>query len=832
MSTRNFVVLFFCYFYCISNVFSQNELNDADIKAGLIYNISEQVNWKKHASTDVFIIGVYGNDPLMLKAIKSIESQQIKGRRVIVNKFKSLMDIEDADVLYLNYSSNFETNRIYRLIKNTNTLFITDRNELKRQTMINFIHHDNGKISFEVNRKNINEENININPKLLLLGGTELDIRELYVKTEKELKEEQQKVNTISHQLKEKETELQKRNNDLKLLENEISKRNTAIRSLSTEITHHESTVAAREKTLREQETTIKKRDKSILRKNEQHNKLKTNLDRLYLEQQKQLELVKNKSSHISSLDSLILSKEYVINSQGKHINNQEDIIHAKTRVVYLLVILGALMFILILISIWAYRQKKNLSKVLKHKVNERTKELLLTNHNLESEILKRKKYELELIKSERNYREIFNSVSDAVFIFDLSGNIIDVNLSMLEMYRYEIPELSKFSFDKLSSNSQEFSGSKMKEYFNHAINNGQQSLEWQSISKNGKTFWIEIVLKKATIGDEDRVLCLVRNINERKTAQLELDRYRKNLENMVEQRTLELQNSKENLEVANHELEASNEEIHAANEELCDQREMLESNNKELSEQREELKATINKLKNTQHRLVESEKMASVGLIASGVAHEINNPLNFIQGGVMALKMYFEDKNDTENEDIDIVLSGIETGVRRAAKIVKSLNLFSRKTESFDEECDIHDIINNSLIMLENKIKGQIEILKKFSPDRIVLKGNTGKLHQVFLNLLTNAVQAIVDKGHIEISTQINNNNIFIAIKDSGHGINKDIINKITDPFFTTKEAGEGTGLGLAIVKNIVAEHNGEITITSENKKGAEINISLPLGI
>jgi signal transduction histidine kinase len=296
-------------------------------------------------------------------------------------------------------------------------------------------------------------------------------------------------------------------------------------------------------------------------------------------------------------------------------------------------------------------------------------------------------------------------------------------------------------------------------------------------------------------------------------------------LDEKVKERTNEIKGLNIELTTANAELSESNKEIAATNEELL-------AMNEELYTQREELEHTINKLRIAQENLVRSEKMASLGVLAAGVAHEINNPLNFIQGGVDGIENYVKDDLGDHYENVRPLIDAIHTGVSRAAGIVKSLSRFSRQTDSRTEKCDIHAIINNCLVILHNETVNRIEIQKVFTGSSFTFIGNEGKLHQAILNILSNAVQAIHEKGKITISTWIQDQKVFIGFQDTGHGIKKDNLSRVFDPFFTTKAQGEGTGLGLSISYQLLQEFQGSIEIKSESEQGTNVIITLPIVI
>jgi C4-dicarboxylate-specific signal transduction histidine kinase len=256
---------------------------------------------------------------------------------------------------------------------------------------------------------------------------------------------------------------------------------------------------------------------------------------------------------------------------------------------------------------------------------------------------------------------------------------------------------------------------------------------------------------------------------------------------------------------------------------------EELKSTNEELHAQRDNLENALTNLQNTQQQLVQAEKMASLGVLASGVAHEINNPLNYINGGLMGLKDYY--KNPKENEsNIDFCIDAISEGVEKASIIVSGLNFFSRNKDLISENIDMNRIIDTCLMMLNSEISKRIEIVKNYTKEKYNLTGNEVKLHQVIMNIILNSVQAIEKKGEIIISTEVLEDNYLIAITDTGCGIKEESLSKIFDPFFTTKEPGKGTGLGLSITYNIIKEHNGTIEINSTLNKGTIVKIKLPL--
>jgi PAS domain S-box-containing protein len=302
---------------------------------------------------------------------------------------------------------------------------------------------------------------------------------------------------------------------------------------------------------------------------------------------------------------------------------------------------------------------------------------------------------------------------------------------------------------------------------------------------------------------------------------------------------------------------------IKRAQEEIRIQSEELQEINSNLELQKTELEKTLQELRKTQAQLIQSEKMASLGVLTAGVAHEINNPINYINSALEGLQITLSDflqifykYEEIDLQNVEIMLSEIatlkqnlefpilkdgirvlvenmQTGISRITEIVRSLRTFSRIDENDLRLSNIHEIIDTTLVMLHNQYKGRIEIVKNYGDISSVFC-YPGKLNQVFMNLFSNAIQAIEAKGEIEIFTTLcaNNDMLQIRIKDSGTGIPPEIKGKIFEPFFTTKEAGKGIGLGLSITYGIIKQHNGFIEVKSEVGQGTEFSINIPINL
>jgi len=280
---------------------------------------------------------------------------------------------------------------------------------------------------------------------------------------------------------------------------------------------------------------------------------------------------------------------------------------------------------------------------------------------------------------------------------------------------------------------------------------------------------------------------------------------------------------------------------------------------------QKETIEHAYAELRAAQSQMVHSEKMASLGQLTAGIAHEINNPINFISVGITGLEKNFrsfmkvvdkyeaiaangnteealkeieELKKNIQYGEVKNFIHGlmddIKLGADRASEIIQGLRSFSRLNEAEFKAADLHEGLDATLVLLRTKTKNAIEIIKEYDPYLPIINCNPGQLNQVFMNILTNAIEAIEMKpgggaNEIRIKTINHTDKIEIRIKDSGTGIPKEIKEKIFDPFFTTKEVGKGTGLGLSISFGIIKKHNGQIAVQSEDGKGTEFIITIP---
>jgi two-component system, NtrC family, sensor kinase len=342
---------------------------------------------------------------------------------------------------------------------------------------------------------------------------------------------------------------------------------------------------------------------------------------------------------------------------------------------------------------------------------------------------------------------------------------------------------------------------------------------QFRGINKEGEVIWIEISIGATDFDGKRALVCYARDISKRLRTEAKLKDYSENLEKRVEERT-------------------------------------------------SELKETLNNLLDTQSQLLQSKKMASIGQLAAGVAHEINNPVGFVKSNLGTIHEYREnlirlfnkyqeletalksekglDENSSvcglletlsrlkEEIDLDFVLDDYKKvvdesleGMERVAKIVINLKDFGHVDRSELEEADINKGIESTLNIVWNELKYKADVTKDLG-DIPLVKCYPRRLNQVIMNILINAAQAIEKRGEIRITTRAEGGHVEIRISDTGNGIPPDVLPKIFDPFFTTKDVGEGTGLGLNMAYNIIQTHKGSIDVESGVGKGTTFTIRL----
>lgn len=274
------------------------------------------------------------------------------------------------------------------------------------------------------------------------------------------------------------------------------------------------------------------------------------------------------------------------------------------------------------------------------------------------------------------------------------------------------------------------------------------------------------------------------------------------------------------------------------------------------------ELNLKLTELKNTQSELVQNSKMASLGQLSAGIAHEINNPIAYVHNNIDLIKDFLDRYSKFHSQLKQLFMEGSENkikelvslkdcfetlkldkmgefleplcndsleGLLRVKEIVQGLRYFSHGDSTEKTKVRLNECLDVAIKITQAQIKNRIEITNKFT-DQIEVMGYTGPLIQVFTNLIINASQAIKDKGSIEVDYKVVDNRVSVFIKDTGEGIPEHMLDKIFDPFFTTKAVGKGTGLGLSISYRIIENHSGKISVESKVGEGTIFRVDLPV--
>ncbi len=383
-------------------------------------------------------------------------------------------------------------------------------------------------------------------------------------------------------------------------------------------------------------------------------------------------------------------------------------------------------------------------------------------------DITQKKQSENQLIESERNYREIYNSSSDSICIHDLeTGEIIDVNQTMLDRFGYVHQEARQLEIGDISSNEPPFNQEKAYEKIRKAVEDNPEPFEWLCKHKDGSCFWGEVALKKTQIGGKGRVLAVIRDISKRK---------------------------------------------------------QMDSEQKRLKSQ-----------------LQQSQKMEAIGTLAGGIAHDFNNILFSILGFGEMLQDELAHESDAYKMQEKIMIAG-----HRAKDLVQQILLFSRQADQEIKPVQPHLIIKEALKLLKATIPATIKVKENVPTNCGSVLADPTQIHQIIMNLSTNAYHAMTDKGGV-LAVSLSNVSIMeediffsdleleigpylrIEIADTGHGMDSATLEKIFDPYFTTKLKGEGTGLGLSVVHGIVNDMGGAVKVHSEAEKGTNFQIYLP---
>lgn len=476
-------------------------------------------------------------------------------------------------------------------------------------------------------------------------------------------------------------------------------------------------------------------------------------------------------------------------------------------------------------------------------------------NKTLEIEIKNREQTQNALIASEEKFFKAFCHVADVIGIVrEKDRRYIEVNDAFMRVFGYERQEIIGRTSSEIGLWDDQEECERIYEIL--ALERSVYNFEISWRARSGE---VRLGLTSAEVSEISGECCIVyvwHDISDIRKAEEALWHAHNDLEIKVEKRT--------------QELFATNQELTAMNEIFQNEITERKRAEEQLEQKNQELKAAYANLENVQYQIIQQEKMASIGQLAAGVAHEINNPIGFIISNLDSLRGYtgridkffkvqaevtaelkkvcvvestkeqmvplFNEMSETKRslkidyiieDTVDLIAETLE-GAQRVKKIVQGLKGFARMTDE-SMLANLNEGIESTMHIIWNEIKYKASLIKELG-DIPLTRCNPGQLNQVFMNLLVNASQAIDVKGDIHVKTWVEEDNIIVSIGDTGSGIPPEILTKIFDPFYTTKEVGKGTGLGLSISYDIIKKHGGDIQVESEVGKGTIFTLRIPI--
>jgi PAS domain S-box-containing protein len=375
--------------------------------------------------------------------------------------------------------------------------------------------------------------------------------------------------------------------------------------------------------------------------------------------------------------------------------------------------------------------------------------------------------------ENEQRYRMIFNAANDAMFLHDQEGaGIVDANEKAGEMFGYAVEELKSLSVQYLSWGEEPYSLTEALSFMKSARNDGPRTFEWLCRGKDGRSFWSEVHLKRILLGDRSFILAIVRDISERKKTQDQLHLYSENLERMVEERTRELDKARAELFM--------------------------------------------------------SSKLAAMGRLGAGIAHQLNSPLC---GSLLIVDSLLETcASDGPAEERLSMLRQTIGGMRDVIDCMLALAMVGKDGSVSRDDVDINAVVRRivGFQSLECHKRG-IRIEAVYARSLPTVFAVVGEFDQVFLNLTNNALEAMGEGGVLSVESLCDGDWIQVNIKDTGEGISGEDLEKIFEPFYTTKRKQRGLGLGLSLVRETVERHGGAVSVTSSPGQGTLFAIRIP---
>ncbi|MCK5171555.1 MAG: DUF4154 domain-containing protein [Bacteroidales bacterium] len=551
------------------------QYSDTEVKTAYTYNFGKFIEWENEKDIDTFRIGVYGKDTTIFYNIKKlVKIRLLKEKPLLVFHFTKLNNISDVHILYINKENNFEIAEIFKKIHGNNTLLVTDQCKEQKSVMINFLSIKEETIQFEINKKNITDENLTLSPEILLIGGTEIDIRELYKEKEKELQTEKEKVEQREIEIKKQNEKLQELSLNIKEKNKEINKQQDFISEQNKEIEEQKIRLEKLLGEITEKQEKLDSKIKILEKQEKEINSKQEDIDKQKKEFETQNNILKSKKDTIISHQNKIKNQESILNKQLTKIKIQRLLLYLF--IAFIILISGLVFFIF-----RGYKIKKETNKKLEEKNAAITKQNVL---------IYQQKEEIQAQAEELRKLSIVASETDnAIIIMDANGSIEYINKGFTRLYGYTLDQLIEEKGDNLISSS---ANPDIKDIFDKCIRD-KKSIIYESLTKckSGEKIWAQTTI--TPILDE--------------------------FDNIVKLIAIDSDITK--LKEAEDEILKKNEEILTQNDELEIHRNHLEKLVKERTSELEKAKV----------KAEESDRLKSAFL--TNMSHEIRTPMNAIMG-------------------------------------------------------------------------------------------------------------------------------------------------------------------------------------------------------
>ncbi|HOP03173.1 MAG TPA: YfiR/HmsC family protein [Tenuifilaceae bacterium] len=801
------VTLLTFLFTTFSLSISAQHFSEAKIKTAYIVQFIQNILWPNENEIDTFKISIISTNEMYIdEFVELSKMKSLKNRPISLSIYNSIESIKEPfpQVVFVDSDYNEHLETLLSTVGSNSTLIITDNAQNKELVMINFTYSDTQRrrISFELNSLSIEEDhNLSVLPRLLLLGGSKIDVAELYLKQEQVLVTEREMVERLRHEIDSQENTITKQRLDIERQKHEIEEQ-------QYKLTQQEKYLDSLQLATLKQQSVLNSNIELLKKYQDDINFQKEQLEFQNAEFDKRNRVLEVQNIEIKNQQERIDAQKSILNEQTRKLGTQTNLLYISYAAVFLA--LGMLFFMFL-----SYSNKKKANKLLNENnlaIELKNNEIFQKNEELKSqaELLEETNKELEKLSI------VASKTNNSVIIMEPTGEIEWINPVFTKLSGINIEDFVKGQKISLFDvSTYEF----VREVFSKCIET-KESVNYESSydTASKDSIWLQTTLTPIcnANGDVTKVVAIDSDITQIKNA---------------------------------------HQETIGMLDEIVSQAELIQKQNDEITAQKDNLEKAHN-------QLIKAEKMASLGVLTAGIAHEINNPINFVYAGVNSIMRDFVDVDQvlsiilnieslnenpedtirkiTELKDkydfkgaynaIRETINDIMVGAQRTAEIVQGLRNFSRSEKEEFSFTNINKIVEGVLVLLKNKYKHNIEIIKNLDSSLPEIECKMGKMNQVLMNLISNAIDAIENKGTITITTKHAENSCIITVVDDGGGIPLDVLPKIFDPFYTTKDVGKGTGLGLSISYGIIEEHNGTIEVKSEPGKGTEFNITIPL--